>query len=421
MARLRRPSPRAIAVACLALLVAGAPFLPDGDRSDDALAPASLPPNALHHATAGTGRVTPAMQQEIDRVVGKGDQLRARAARADVATQVRQAVRCAEFEGQRYCLHSGWTTRTEEELASELTAGAPAMVRQRSSTEQTGDLDPVEAVRQHLALPPRRQAALERRDLTEAARSVAKVWLLRHQVQGVPLPPGFLERHPEVRLDDQPAAEALAATREDNGDAISLTSSASGKTWSDYPRRATIMRTRWTAEQVRSYWCGPASMQMIEWGWTGTRQSQGFWARRLGTTTSGTAISSMVRVTNRYTGYDRPARAGTYVVLDIGSWSWPQWWLLQMRHINDYRAPVILHPVLRKRYFPYLDDDASGHFQVGRGYDKAGRDPNLLGYFEPWNQQRFNPSEPYIRRVQWRQAYRSFRANKAHPQHNIGV
>ena len=23
-----------------------------------------------------------------------------------------------------------------------------------------------------------------------------------------------------------------------------------------------------------------------------------------------------------------------------------------------------------KRYFPYLDDDASGHFQVGRGFDK---------------------------------------------------
>ena len=92
-----------------------------------------------------------------------------------------------------------------------------------------------------------------------------------------------------------------------------------------------------------------------------------------------------------------------------------------MRHVVDYRAPLVLHPVLLKRYYPYLDDDASGHFQVGRGYDKNGDKPLRIGYFEPWNQQRFDPSEPYIARVQWRSAYRSYRANQAHFQHNIGV
>jgi hypothetical protein len=92
-----------------------------------------------------------------------------------------------------------------------------------------------------------------------------------------------------------------------------------------------------------------------------------------------------------------------------------------MRHIVDYRAPLVLHPILLKRYYPYLEDDASGHFQVGRGYDKNGDGPLKLGYFEPWNQQRFDPSEPYIARVQWRDAYRSYRANRAHFQHNIGV
>ena len=83
-----------------------------------------------------------------------------------------------------------------------------------------------------------------------------------------------------------------------------------------------------------------------------------------------------------------------------------------MRHIVDYRAPLVLHPVLLKKYYPYLDDDASGHFQVGRGYNKNGAGRPLLGYFEPWNQQRFDPSEPYIGRVQWRDAYRSYRANQ---------
>ena len=108
-------------------------------------------------------------------------------------------------------------------------------------------------------------------------------------------------------------------------------------------------------------------------------------------------------------------------MLDIGRYYFDKWMLLMMRHIHDYRAPVVLHPILLKRFYPYLDDDASGHFQVGRGYDKRGKKPDLLGYFEPWNQQRFDPSEPYIARVQWRNAYRSFRANKAHFQHNVGV
>ena len=105
----------------------------------------------------------------------------------------------------------------------------------------------------------------------------------------------------------------------------------------------------------------------------------------------------MVRVVNHSTGWDQPKYAGTYVTLDIGDWTYKQWMLLMMRHISDYKAPVVLHPILRKRYYPYLDDDASGHFQVGRGYDKNGKKPALLGYFEPWNQQRFDPSEPLHR------------------------
>jgi hypothetical protein len=175
------------------------------------------------------------------------------------------------------------------------------------------------------------------------------------------------------------------------------------------------------AEQVRTYWCGPTTMQMIAWSWKKVDKGQAHWADRLGTTTSGTAITDMVRVVNRSTGYDNESRAGTYIVLDISDWSFGKWTLLNMRHIVDYRAPLVLHPVLLKRYYPYLDDDASGHFQVGRGYDKNGDRPLKIGYFEPWNQPRFDPSEPYIARVQWRSAYRSYRANQAHFQHNIGV
>ena len=67
------------------------------------------------------------------------------------------------------------------------------------------------------------------------------------------------------------------------------------------------------------------------------------------------------------------------------------------------------------------DDDASGHYQVGRGYLEQEGKPTEVSYFEPWNQQLFDPSEPFIKRVQWRDAYKSYRANLAHPAHNMGV
>jgi hypothetical protein len=193
------------------------------------------------------------------------------------------------------------------------------------------------------------------------------------------------------------------------------------KTQADYPGRSAILNIEQVAAQTRTYWCGPTSMQMIAWGWRNRKQSQEHWAQRLGTTTSGTSIYDMVRVVNQSTGWDGKDHAGPYVVLDIGKYSFTQWELLMMRHIHDYQAPVVLHPILLKQFYPYLDDDASGHYQVGRGYAKNGDKPDVLSYFEPWNQHRFDPSEPTIARVQWRSAYKSYRGNQAHYAHNVGV
>jgi len=265
-------------------------------------------------------------------------------------------------------------------------------------------------LRREAALSPADRATAQREELTQAARSVAKVWLLRHEIEGVALPAGFLARHPEARATTTAGATTGART-----------AAPRTKRLGDYPSSAAVMSTRRVAEQERTYYCGPTTMQMIAWGWTGTQRSQSYWAGRLGTTTDGTGLSDMVRVVNDATGWDSASRAGTYVPLDVGDYSYAQWKLLLMRHIADYHAPLVLHPILLKKYYPYLDDDASGHFQVGRGYDKAGRRPTQIGYFEPWNQQRFDPSEPYISRVQWRGAYKSYRANLEHFQHNIGV
>lgn len=370
---------RWIALCSLALLLAVAPFVPrGGDDEQGAIAPSGQERYAARSAEAvGRGRLTPEASAEIDRVLAAaGTQRRASTAR------------CADFEGQRYCLGTGWTDDTPQQVA------ARATTARRTDVEQTGDLDAA-------ALQARtRTPAQERAELVAAARSVAKVWLLRHEIQGEPLPTGFLDRHPEARATASAPAARSAST---------------------YPARAVVLDPKQVSSQERTYWCGPTTMQMIAWGWQGSAKGQQVWARRLGTTTQGTGITDMVRVVNGSTGWDREDHAGPYITLDIGDWSFTDWSELIKRHVAAYRAPVVMHPVLLRRFFPYLDDDASGHFQVGRGYGKKPGKPFRISYFEPWDQQRFDPSEPAIARVQWRSAYKSYRANLAHFQQNIGV
>lgn len=401
---------RKIAIGAFALLLAGALLVPRGDHDDAALTPSGEGEYDVlaTSRTAGTGSVTPAMRSEIDRVVKAGLEQGRLTGRVAPDTLAAALVRCADLEGQRYCLNVGWTDRSPMEVRARVAGAARiAAARSAGAAETTGDLDALATLRRAAALDPDTRAVLERRELTAAARSVAKVWLLRHEIDGTPLPESFLDDHPEARV---PGARAAASDAK-----------AERKTRADYPRRGVVLTGKKVSEQSRTYWCGPATMQMIAWAWQGERKKQGHWADRLGTTTDGSAISDLVRVVNDSTGFDRKDRAGPYIVLDISSWSYDKWLLLTMRHLVDYRAPLVLHPVLLKKYYPYLDDDASGHFQVGRGYDKRGKQPTQIGYFEPWNQQRFDPSEPYISRIQWRSAYKSYRGNQDHFQQNIGV
>ena len=383
--------PVTIAAAALALTLGAVPLLPDGDDEQGEIAPSSETTTAPGGAV-GAGRVTRAMRAEIDRVLAEGRSLDRAEGRTATA---RASVRCAIFDGQRYCLGFGWTNRSRDQLAARLetppTSGRKA--------ERTGDLDADGVLARNGARSATARTDAERAELTMAARSVGKVWMLRHEIQGVELPADFAERHPEVATGIE----------------------ARGGFGGSYPTKAKILTSKVAQAQNQTWWCGPATMQAIGWGSAGTRKNQSYWARRLGTTSAGTAISDMVRVVNNQTDYDEKTHAGPYVVLDIGDFTFKQWYRLMMRHIHDYQAPVVLHPVLLKQYYPYLDDDASGHFQVGRGYDQDPDGNRKIGYFEPWDQSRFDPSEPAIARVQWRNAYKSYRANLDHFQQNIGV
>jgi hypothetical protein len=394
----------------LVVLVVAAMLVPSGDGPGDGTRDGAARPATEQSSTtyvAREGAPGPGTISEQDRAAI--EELLAHSPRSVQARRpaalARELVRCTTFEGQQYCLGIGWTDADPQAVQARVARTRPYNAH-AVSTESTGDLSTAALLEQRAAMPADERLAVERAELAAAAGSVAKVVLLRHQILGEPLPAGFLDRHPEARA---PASKAATTT------------STKTKGLKDYPRRSKVLNWKQIREQRTTYWCGPTTMQAIAWGWQGKRRSQAHWADRLGTTSSGTAISEIVRVVNKATGYDREKYAGKYIVLDISDWSFKKWLLLQMRHIEDYRAPVVLHPILLKKFYPYLDDDASGHFQVGRGYDKNGKKPAKLGYFEPWNQQRFDPSEPYIARVQWRRAYQSYRANQAHPHQNIGV
>ncbi|HEX6150127.1 C39 family peptidase [Nocardioides sp.] len=406
------PRGRVALAAALALVlgVVAATLLPSGEgpgeEPDGAVRPAteqSAPTYVARESAPGPGTISAQDREAIEDLLADSP---ASVSARRPASLAHDLARCTTFEGQQYCLGVGWTD-ADPELVQARAAAAKPQNRRPSSVETTGDLSTADLLAQRAARPAAERLAAERAELEAAARAVAKVVLLRHQILGDPLPAGFLERHPEARA---PAARTSTTS-----------TSAAPKGLKDYPRRSKILRGKQVRAQRRTYWCGPTTMQAIAWGWHGKRRTQKHWAGKLGTTSSGSAISEIVRVVNSATGYDQERYAGKYIVLDISDWSFKKWLLLQMRHIEDYRAPVVLHPILLKRFFPYLDDDASGHFQVGRGYDKNGKKPARLGYFEPWNQQRFDPSEPFISRVQWRNAYQSYRANQAHPHQNIGV
>ncbi|MEZ5094547.1 C39 family peptidase [Nocardioides sp.] len=371
------------------------------------------------------------MQREIDRVVAQGAAQPALRGRPSPSTLAATQVRCATFEQLTYCLHVGWTDSSPTEVRARITAAAAAEARSAptaTATVNTGDLDPLADLTASARMAPRARAAADRAELTDAARAVAKVWSIRHDILGEPYPRGFWRRHPEARPTGTGTGAGTTSYAARSGSAsASPTATATPKakpkkkSIADYPKKDTVLDPHQVREQVRSYWCGPTSTQMIVWGWTGKKRTQKHWANELGTTTSGTAISSIVRVVNRRTGWDNKAHAGPYITLDVKGWSYGKWYLLLARHVHDYRAPLVLHPILLKKYYPYLDDDASGHYQVGRGYFTRKDGVRMISYFEPWNQQRFDPSEPFIKRVQWQRAYRSYRANLAHPYHNIGV
>lgn len=323
------------------------------------------------------------LEAEIDRVVNKVQPV---PMGASPLQQAQSVVRCAEFlPHARYCLTFGWTSKTKAELQAEFAAALSeeASVDDRAAqARNTGDLTAQNIVAGAATQtgPARRSA--DRRELTDAANSIAAY----------------------LRIE---SVESSLATQK-------------------FPNRGKILKNR-VNDQRASNWCGPTAMQMIHWNWgDNNRTSQKKWANRLGTGPkggAGTAITSMVRVMNQFASGWVYRQDKRYITLDISDKSYRAWFRLNVNHYSTWRTPVILHPVLKKKWYPYMPWDGVGHFQVGRGWDFE-RDNTAgwkLGYYEPYNPQRFYPNQAFVKRKQWRWAKNSYWANQAHFQHNIGV
>ena len=244
--------------------------------------------------TAGYGRVTPAFQRTIDRVVADGS-----TAGRDLADRVSPAPSSTTWSAAR-CSRASATasaragpTGPRRRCAPGWPLVATRQAARPATATTTGDLSALAALRQAAAAEPGRpRAAAQRAELTEAARSVAKVWLLRHQIQGVRSCRTFFLGVTRRSARRPPPAAARRPRPRRHRPAVGR---QQVKHWRDYPDKGVVLDPQHVAEQHRTYWCGPTSMQMITWGWSDRRRSQAHWARRLGTTTSGTAITSMVR------------------------------------------------------------------------------------------------------------------------------
>ena len=171
---------RTIAIGAFALLLAAAPFVPHGGGDDGALLPSDKQHQAVARPgeTAGLGAVTPDLQSEIDRVVAEGRAVGRISGKPTARALVSALVRCADFQGQRYCLHSGWTEAGTAQVRARMTTAARTIAA-RPAGSTTGDLDVRATLRRAAAQSPADRAAAERQELTQAAQSVAKVWLLR--------------------------------------------------------------------------------------------------------------------------------------------------------------------------------------------------------------------------------------------------
>jgi hypothetical protein len=275
-----------------------------------------------------------AVRQQVRDTSPSGDELRGTA----MVSAASRLLRCFDLGGPSYCLGIGFTGSAQDSrrLTSELATRAAA------DDGHGGAMSAATFVQQRAALS----------DEDRVAAELAEI---------------------DVAIDGRDKAGDVAAQLTEQPRVTKPTN---------------YIMYGYETRQNRSYWCGPATFQSIDWADDKQQDTQASWAADLGTTTGGTAITSMVKLTNSKTGWD--VAAGAYIVQSVASWSSSQFFTVHRNHLGDADpAPVIEHPKLLRTYFPYLKYNHSGHFTVGRGYASSN---SSISYFEVFNERDWNSS-----------------------------
>jgi hypothetical protein len=327
---------------------------------------------------------------------------------ADQSEQAKSMLRCFKLETENYCLGLGFVDRVPTGAQLQELVSPPSLrAADDVGVEQdipTGDLTPAAFVAQRAAMPKSTRVNTELDEMQAAWAGREKARDLRELAtastpppnpqssepttaatppqtpSGTPTPTATPTTTPTTTPTAAPTRTAPTVGPSVPVPATPQTPAAPVKT----PASAYIMKGFQTSQE-KGYWCGPATFQSIDWADDNQKDTQASWAKDLGSTTGGTAISAMVKQTNVKTAW--PKSAGTYVVQNVSDWNAQTFFTVHQKHLGVYKAPVIEHVQLLKRYFPYLAFNHSGHYQVGRGYDKAN---GTIAIFEVFNERRFN-------------------------------
>ncbi|HWD82355.1 MAG TPA: C39 family peptidase [Kribbella sp.] len=363
-------------------------------------AQAYQPRNPELRTTSGTTPAEPTAARSWSDVVKEvtetspGDvQLRS----ADTSAQAASMLRCFKLETENYCLGLGFVDQVPTGAQRHALMERPSL-RAADDAEQdipTGDLTPAAFVAQRAALPKSQRVTAELDEMQAAWNGREKARELRELAEANTPP-----RNPEPTASGEESTPTATPTVTPTATptvtptvAPTRTAPTSGESTPVpttpaapvvTPASAYIMKGYQTSQE-KGYWCGPATFQSIDWADDNQKDTQASWAKDLGSTTGGTAISAMVRQTNLKTSW--PKTAGTYIVQSVSTWNTQTFFAVHQKHLGVYKAPVIEHVQLLKRYFPYLAYNHSGHYQVGRGYNQKNA---TIAIFEVFNERRFN-------------------------------
>ena len=373
--------------------------------------PTTPTPEPTAEPTSSSGEPAARSWSEVVKQVSEtspGDvQLRS----ADTSAQAASMLRCFKLDTENYCLGLGFVQEVPTGPQRHALMAEPSLrAADEMGAEQdisTGDLTPAAFVAERAALPKTQRVTAELDEMEAAWNGRAKARELRELAEAETPPP-----NPETQQTPQSAVAQPTAPTTPPDEATTAPTSTPTVTPTGTP---TVAPTRtaptggtptavpttpvapvaapasaylmkgFQTSQEKGYWCGPATFQSIDWADDNQKDTQASWAKDLGSTTSGTAISAMVKQTNLKTAW--PKSAGTYIVQNVSHWTAQTFFTVHQKHLGVYKAPVIEHVQLLKRYFPYLAFNHSGHYQVGRGYDKA---KGTIAIFEVFNERRFN-------------------------------